>query len=316
MTQAAKTKRHTATDQVNRFIMESLESTGDHQVAKPKEPEMLRTLTRNLNKVVMLPVHLLVVEDNIRKDVDTQSPEFLALVDSVKVNGVQQSIIVDIQRSGNADFRLVVLAGQRRFLAAKQAGLESIAGLILQTNARADRLAVGLAENILRENLHVLDLAEAYLALLDEGWNEADIGDRFERGKKTVQHYLRLARWPVSAKDLIRQHRSKFNSFVLFNRFLSRKWESDDSLLAALKKFVDVTPVKRPATQLNRHGTKLKASLNRREGLKCTVKGTDEAGQITIKYSSETSLVELLRLLCSGEGEGEVTNPTEGENRE
>lgn len=291
---SSKPKKQSAKDLVKRYALETL---GPEVEVNP-EPvnEAFARLSKSINRVVLLPTNLLVIEDNVRKILDTESAEFLSLVDSIRSGGVRQSIIVDLREQGDFGFSLIVLAGQRRVLAARMAGVTEIASLVLKTEGKADQVAVGLAENILRENLHPLDQADAYLSLTTEGWSKEEISEKFERGKKTIEQYLRLAKFPESAKLIIRANRDRFNSFVLFQRFVAKRWKDDTELVDALNDYLETTKPVKKQSQPSEEGGRLAEIVKRHSGLPCKVKGTKESGQLTIKFSSEDEFNRLLQI--------------------
>jgi ParB family chromosome partitioning protein len=282
---AQKAKRQTSKDLVRRYAQETLAP----EVEINPEPvnEALARLSKSINRVVLLPINLLVIEDNVRKILDTESAEFQSLVDSIRSGGVRQSIIVDLRVHSESEFSLIVLAGQRRFLAARIAGVTEIACLLLKSGGKAEQVAVGLEENILRENLHPLDLADAYQSLVTEGWSKEEISEKFERGKKTIEQYLRLARFPETAKAIIRANRDRFTSFVLFQRFVAKRWKDDDELLEALQGYLDTPlPVKKQS-QADEEMGRLAEAVKQNSGLPCKIKGTRQSGELRVKFSNE-----------------------------
>lgn len=297
----AKGKKQTADELVRRYSDETVSlgmATAPVPVSgKPLNP-LLESLRRNLNRVVMLPVDLLEIEENVRRMVDEGSPEFLTLVDSIREQGVRQNIIVDLQETEAGEFRVVVIAGQRRTLAAKKAGSKQVAALVLRLNNRGERLLEGLAENLLREDLHCLDQAEAYAALVEEGWTEAQIADKFDRRRRTVLQFLRLAKYPEKAKALIRVHREFFTTYLLFNKFVAKSWKSEQTLIQALQEVVTGKAARREKKEPKptREALRLVQSINRYNGLSCQVKGTQEAGRVVITYQNRAAFEKVLTL--------------------
>ena len=100
-------------------------------------------------------------EDQPRKTINDSSLN--ELTQSIQSQGVIQPIIV--RASGNGMYEII--AGERRWLAAKKAGLDKIPVIIREYN-KSDGLAVALIENIQRENLNPLEEAQAIQSLLDE----------------------------------------------------------------------------------------------------------------------------------------------------
>lgn len=301
----AKGKKQTADDLIRRYAAE----TGgfEEAVSTPKETPkkvnpVLESLRRNVNRVVMIPLELLTIEENVRQSLDLGSPEFLSLVDSVRENGIRQNIIIDLQEQGASEFKAIVIAGQRRVLAGRKAGIQQVAALILQLPDRGKRLAEGLAENLFREDLHCLDQAEAYAALVAEGWDETKISQTFERRRKTILQFLRLARYPEKAKALIRKHREVFTTYVLFNKFIAKSWKNDDELLEAMKMEVGG---KKPAVKNKEvvvpEAGRLLNALQGVRGLKCRISGNSEAGKIVIDYQSKAALEKIISLFENAE---------------
>ena len=264
---------------------------------KPSSP-LLESLRRNLNRVVTLSIDVLIIEENVRRRVEQESPEFCALVDSIREQGVRQNIIVDLQDEDEQNFRVVVIAGQRRTLAAQRAGRKQVAALVLRLGKRGDRLVEGLAENLLREDLHCVDLAEAYAALIEEGWTEAEIAEKFERRRRTILQFIRLSKYPERAKALIRENQRIFTTYLLFNKFIAKTWKSEDDLVRALNQVVEGNQKIKasPPKPLTKEGQRLLKSINRYNGLSSKVSGDNNAGKIIISYKNQTAFEKLISL--------------------
>ncbi|HKX27359.1 MAG TPA: ParB/RepB/Spo0J family partition protein [Blastocatellia bacterium] len=301
----AKGKKQTAEDLLKRYSDETISlrlATSPVTEPKKKTSPLLESLRRNVNRVVMIPIDLLVIEENVRRQVDETSPEFTSLVDSISESGIRQNIIVDLQDEDDENYKLVVVAGQRRTLAGRKAGVQQVAALVVRMSGRGERLIEGLAENLLREDLHCLDQADAYAALIEEGWTQEEIAHKFERRRRTILQFLRLARYPQRAKDLIRANRELFTTNLLFNKFIAKNWKSEEELLQAVREVIGNRPKLQPAapvttpTDLSTNLTRLIALVNRYNGLGCKAKGTDESGKIVITYKSKSALEKILSL--------------------
>lgn len=119
---------------------------------------------------------------------DYFDPEELAnLANSIRQNGVIQPIVV---RPLGEDFQIV--AGERRWRAAQQAGLKRVPAVI--KNVADDRLLeVALIENIQRQDLAPLETAKALRLLVDEhDLRQEDVADRVGMKRSSVANYLRL----------------------------------------------------------------------------------------------------------------------------
>jgi ParB family transcriptional regulator, chromosome partitioning protein len=300
----AKGKKQTADDLLRRYSEETVSldaATAPPQAPAKKINPLLESVRRNVNRVVMLPIDLLVIEENVRRQVDERSPEFSSLVDSVRENGIRQNIIVDLQDEDDEKFKLVVIAGQRRTLAARTAGVKQAAALILRMKGRGERLVEGLAENLLREDLHCLDQAEAYAALVEEGWSQDEIAEKFERRRRTILQFLRLARYPQMAKELIRSNRDVFTTNLLFNKFIAKNWKGDEELMRALREAINgkkpqTSKAAKPSTGFQR----LLKAISRHEGIAVQGKGTEESGKITLRYKDHPTLERLIAIFEKG----------------
>lgn len=299
----AKGKKQTADELIRRYAAETGGFTTATQPAKEsvkKADPLLESLRRNINKVVVLPLDILSIEENVRQSVNEGSPEFFSLVDSIRENGIRQNIIVDLQDQNESNYKVAVIAGQRRVLAGRKAGAKQVAALILRLNDRGKRLAEGLAENLFREDLHCLDQAEAYAALVSEGWSEEQIAETFERRRKTILQFLRLARYPEKAKALIREHKDIFTAYLLFNKFVAKTWKSEEELMERLKA-VEGKRTEQPKSKeaFAPEAHRIIQALQSFDGLKCKVTGNNETGKIVIDYRNRAALERIIALFES-----------------
>ena len=132
-----------------------------------------------------------------RKRVDAEGVAGLA--ESVRAQGVIQPIVV--RPDGEGSYELV--AGERRWRAAKAAGLPTVPALIRETDDR-DSLLLALVENVAREDLSPVEEARAYAVLQDEfGLTLGDIAERVGRSKPSVSNRLRLLDLPDDVLALV-----------------------------------------------------------------------------------------------------------------
>ncbi|MGH9459351.1 MAG: ParB/RepB/Spo0J family partition protein [Thermoanaerobaculia bacterium] len=126
-----------------------------------------------------------------------------ALIDelaaSIREHGVVQPILV--ARNGD---RYQLIAGERRFRAARKAGLAKIPAVVKQNAARAEVLEIALIENIQRADLNPIEEAIAYKQLHDEfGLTQDEIAKRVGKERSTVANALRLLKLPDRVKQLV-----------------------------------------------------------------------------------------------------------------
>ncbi len=113
--------------------------------------------------------------------------ELQELVSSIREKGVLQPLLV---RQKDGGYELV--AGERRWLAAKQAGLDKVPALIIDVSDQ-EALEIALIENLQREDLNLIEEAAAYRKLIDEfGLTQAQIAERVGKDRSTIANRLRL----------------------------------------------------------------------------------------------------------------------------
>lgn len=121
------------------------------------------------------------------------------LADSFKTRGMLQPILVTTEGQG---FQLV--AGERRYRAAKMANLAEVPALVLDDIESADMLQLALIENLQREDLNPIETAQAYQSLIDQcGLTQAELAERVGKNRTSVANTLRLLGLPDNIKSLI-----------------------------------------------------------------------------------------------------------------
>lgn len=135
------------------------------------------------------------------------------LVVSIREFGVVQPVIV---RPRNGRFELV--AGERRWRAAKEAGLHKIQALV-QEYSDKDALQVGLIENIQREDLNAIEEAEAYRSLISEHQiSQGDLAKHLGKSRSAIANTLRLLSLPVEIRqDVIEGHMTSGHARALLS---------------------------------------------------------------------------------------------------
>lgn len=135
--------------------------------------------------------------DQPRRMFDELALEELAV--SIKEHGVVQPIVVTPSGGGYQ-----IVAGERRFRAAKKAGLDKIPALV-RTLSGQHKLELSLIENLQREDLNILETATAYLKLRDQfNLTLEEIGQRVGgRAPSSISNTLRLLRLPESVRKAL-----------------------------------------------------------------------------------------------------------------
>jgi ParB/RepB/Spo0J family partition protein len=216
-----------------------LQSIAQSKISHMSKLEKLRKF---IGHVASIEVSEIEDDENIRQQLNTESEEFKTLLESIAKNGVQQNLIIDFQETNNEKgYQLKCIAGHRRLAVAKVLNLKSVPCLIKTFNNESDKLEIALAENLLREDLHCLDIADGYKKLSKCGWSREDIEKYFDRNQKTVRYYLKIGHWPNDAKNMIRNHPEKLSGRVIMRKYACRKFINDDEIIAALNKELNST---------------------------------------------------------------------------
>ena len=127
------------------------------------------------------------------------SDEIRSLADSIREVGILQPIVV--RRSGDDGYELV--AGERRLRAAKVAGLATVP-VVLRDTGDADLLREALIENIHRQDLGPIELAEAFRQLLEDlGLKQEALAERVGVSRSHIANTIRLLQLPLETQQLL-----------------------------------------------------------------------------------------------------------------
>jgi ParB family chromosome partitioning protein len=230
-----------------------------------------------------------------------------ALAESIGTVGLLQPIVV---RKGTDGY--VLVAGERRLRAAKQAGLTSIAAVIRDENDDEANLTEALVENLQREDLNVLEEAGAYQQLLEEyGMTHEEIASHVGRSRSAVTNTLRLLQLPALVQAmLVNGELSAGHARALLG--------SDDEAYAvhiAQRAVAEGWTVRRVEEAIRLRDTQgqtsstrsmkirpaaiieLEERLQERLETKVSIDYRGKGGKITIKYSSSEDLERIYRHL-------------------
>ncbi len=131
------------------------------------------------------------------------SEKLTELAASIKQNGLLQPLLVT--RSGGA---YMLVAGERRWRAAREAGLTSATCVVVPDLDDTRLLQLALIENIQREDLNPLETAQAYRELLDRfGMSQAELASRVGKSRPAISNSLRLLSLPDEVQKFLHDGR-------------------------------------------------------------------------------------------------------------
>jgi ParB family chromosome partitioning protein len=240
-----------------------------------------------------------------RKSFVSNSLEDLAA--SIRSSGVIQPVIVRRAASG---YQLI--AGERRWRAARLAGIERIPAIVREATD-AESLELALVENLLREDLNPMEEAEAYRNLLTQfGWTQEQLAQRIGRDRTSVANALRLLRLPDEIQDDLRAGRltmgharallaltTTAEQLKLRDEILAHDWSvraTEDSIRAAER----AAPPARTPRRRRGHSVELAAleqSLQRALMTRVMISGNERRGKIEVTYATADELERLAELL-------------------
>jgi ParB family chromosome partitioning protein len=149
-------------------------------------------------ELLELPVTL--IKPNPSQPRTTFDPEALAaLAASIEATGVVQPLLVRPLHDGSYE----LVAGERRWRAAQQAGLEKVPAVV-RDQAEPERLQAALIENMVREDLNPVEEAKACAALVEDlGLTKEELARRVGRSRPSVSNLIRLLELPDEALDML-----------------------------------------------------------------------------------------------------------------
>jgi ParB family chromosome partitioning protein len=124
------------------------------------------------------------------------------LAESIKAQGLLQPVVVRPRLEGGYE----LIAGERRWRAAREAGLATVPALVREADDR-DSLLLALVENVAREDLSPVEEARGYAVLIDEfGLALGEVAERVGKSKPTVSNRIRLLELPEDVLAMLGRH--------------------------------------------------------------------------------------------------------------
>lgn len=251
-------------------------------------------------ELLEIPVgHLQPGKHQPRRSFDPAALESLA--DSIKSQGVVQPIVV---RPLGAD-RYEIVAGERRWRAAKQVGLKTIPAVVRQMPDRA-AMAVALVENIQRADLNALEEAQALQRLIKEvGLTHEQCAEAVGRSRAAVTNLLRLFELNEDVQNLLRDNKLSMGHAKVLLGIGGAKQSTLAATVVSRQYSVRQTEemVRAALAPKGKAGAKARRSpveneLSEKLGMTVRVRsGADGGGQLSVRYRQKSELDKLLKLL-------------------
>ena len=233
------------------------------------------------------------------------------LAESIRIQGIIQPITV--RQLDQKSYQLI--SGERRYQAAKMAGLTTIPAYIRKADDQ-QMLEMALIENIQRENLNAIEIALSYQRLLSEcSLKQEELGDRVGKKRTTVTNYLRLLKLPPDIQIALRDNvismghaRALINIDTIENQLeVFKKVVNEELSVRKVEELVrnlqnaNKKPDPQQKLQFNKYEEEIRSvetRLSSQFGTKIQVKeNNDGKGEIKIPFISVEELNRILELL-------------------
>ena len=231
------------------------------------------------------------------------------LSDSIKVHGIIQPITV--RKLAKSQYQLI--SGERRFQAAKLAGLKSVPAYVRSANDQ-QMLEIALIENIQRENLNPIEVSLSYQRLISEcNLKQEELGERVGKNRSTVTNYLRLLKLPPDIQIALRDNKiSMGHARAIINvenpdvqLYIFKKTLSEDLSVRKVEELARqlMNDKRKPesaskeSTPASREINQLQGKLSSHFGTKVSVKSDGQKGDIKIPFLSLQDLNRILDIL-------------------
>jgi ParB family transcriptional regulator, chromosome partitioning protein len=224
------------------------------------------------------------------------------LTDSVRAQGVIQPVLVRSRAAGGYE----LIAGERRWRAARDAGLKTVPAVVRDAGDR-ETLLLGLVENVVRENLSPVEEARAYAMLLDDfGLALGDVAERLGKSKPAVSNRVRLLELPEDVLAMLERNQlTEGHARAILavpdhegRRSLARAIVRKGMSVRAAERAArwagaKTRPRRRPVRLDPALAARAEAAADRITGLSTRVRGA----KLEIPFADETELAELVEAL-------------------
>ncbi len=233
------------------------------------------------------------------------------LAESIRAQGIIQPLVVSAAEDGT----YLIIAGERRWRAARRAGLTEVPVVIREVAGDQHLLELALVENLQRADLNPMEEAEALLGLERFGLHHDEIAARVGKSRSAVSNSLRLLRLPEDVRDLVRagaltagQARPLLGlateeaQIALAERAVAEGLSARDlERLAAEPRQEKAAATPRPKPSLDGNTAAALETLTRKLQTRIEIRRRGKGGQLKVHFHSEEELIRLYDLLMGHE---------------
>ena len=229
------------------------------------------------------------------------------LAESIRAKGVIQPILV--RPDPNQPEMFEIIAGERRWRAARRAGLTAMPAVVRAFDDR-EVLEIAIIENVQRSDLNAVEEAEAYKSLIDRfGRTQESVAQQVGKSREHVSNTLRLLQLPEDVREHVREGRltagharalmktsdpSGFAATVIAKELSVRETEA----LSKADKAGGKLEIKSAGSDKDVDTKALELDLQRALGLDVDIRHVNgKGGEVRIKYAQLEQLDEICRLL-------------------
>ena len=225
--------------------------------------------------------------------------ELRQLADSITANGMLQPILVRPDPGGSGNYQIV--AGERRWRAAQLAGYHEVPVIIRQLEDR-ETLEIALVENLQRQDLNPMEEARAYRKLLGEySGTQASVAERVGKSRSHLANTLRLLNLPDEVQEWLEAGELQAGHA----RAILSAEEPLSLARAVIKKGLSVRQTEQLAKMglakpggtesgsRNADTETLERVLTTAFGMKVSIKGSGQSGEVRIRYSNAGELRQI-----------------------
>lgn len=224
-----------------------------------------------------------------------------ALAVSIKEKGVLQPLLVREKNDGTYE----IIAGERRYRAAKQAGLTEVP-VIIKDMADKEVLEVALVENLLRENLSAIEEAEGLQRLIDEfSHTQEALSEIIGKSRSYIANTLRLLALPENVKQMVRDGKltaGHVRPLIGLEKAseLAEKIISKGLNVRQVEAMVQKSKILKPEKKEKNNSdiVDIEKNLTRRLGLKIKISAAKNGGgKVVLNYSDLAELDKIIDIL-------------------